>query len=75
MSYWKPKETIPQDGRRVLIGVWEGSWREPRQAFRVFEARCHRGFQTWSRSYRTEEGEAYEIAGWSELPDPPEESL
>lgn len=65
---WEPVETMPIAGC-FLIGVWEGEWREPRQEFRVYEASgCG---PAWARSYRTAEGEAYEIVGWMRKPEPP----
>lgn len=69
---WQPIETAPKDGD-FLLGVWEGSWHNPRKRFQVYQAR--HGFvgkPSWAGNYRTEEGEAYEIAGWMPLPAAPE---
>jgi hypothetical protein len=68
---WEPMETMPKSGA-FLIGVWEGEWREPRQEFKVYEATAgFGGYPIFARSYRTVEGEAYEIVGWMEKPLPP----
>jgi len=69
-TVWQPVETMPNTGR-FLIGVWEGEWKEPRQRFRIYEAQaCLKG-PVWGVSYRTAEGEAYEIVCWMEKPMPP----
>ncbi len=68
---WKPVSSMPQEGE-FLIGVWEGEWRSPKQTFHVYEAT---GFPTgpvWGMTYRTVEGEAYEVVCWMEKPAPPE---
>ena len=67
---WQPVSTMPKSGE-FLIGVWEGEWREPRQRFRIYEATGFTTGQAFGHSYRTEEGEAYEIVGWMPSPEPP----
>ncbi len=70
---WQPIETAPKDGK-ILLGVWEGDWNNPKQRFKVYEATMYKTGPSWAMkaSYRTEEGGAYEIAGWMPLPTPPE---
>ena len=70
---WQSKETMPKSGS-FLIGVWEGEWREPKQRFRVYEARGFPSGPVWGRQYRTCEGEAYEVVGWMTKPAPNEEN-
>lgn len=69
---WQPIKTAPKDQSEFLLGVWEGSWGNPRKRFNVYQARGYPGGPAWSATYRTEEGEAYEIAGWMSLPAAPE---
>lgn len=72
---WQPIETAPKDGE-FLLGVWEGEWRKPKQRFRVYHATGHDNGPSWAMrgSYRTEEGGAYEVAGWMPLPTAPKPS-
>jgi hypothetical protein len=70
---WQPIETAPKDGSEFLLGVWEGEWRNPRKRFTVYHAHGFCNRPVWAANYRTEEGEAYEIAGWMPLPQPPKE--
>lgn len=73
---WQPIDTMPTSGE-FLIGVWEGEWREPRKTFHVYEATGWHNLigPLWSKkhSYRSEEGESFEVVGWMEKPAPPEE--
>lgn len=70
---WQPMHTMPVG--RFLIGVWEGEWKDPKREFRVYEASrsSPNGWFVWGRSYRTAEGEAYEVVGWKPSPQPPKE--
>lgn len=70
---WQPIETAPKDGK-ILLGVWEGDWNNPKQQFRVYEATIYKTGPSWAMkgNYRTEEGGAYKIAGWMPLPPAPE---
>lgn len=72
-SQWQPIETAPKDGK-ILLGVWEGDWNNPKQQFRVYEATIYKTGPSWAMkgNYRTEEGGAYKIAGWMPLPPAPE---
>ena len=67
---WMPIETAPKSGE-FLLGVWEGDWGNPHQMFRVYHANGYPQGPSWARSYRTEEGEAFEKVGWMPLPPPP----
>jgi hypothetical protein len=67
---WRPIATAPKDGE-FLLGVWEGDWHNPRKRFKTYQARGFVGGPVWGANYRTEEGEAYEMAGWMPLPPPP----
>lgn len=70
VSSWNDPSTIPDHGE-FLIGVWSGDWNDPYQTFTVFHAHGTKTGPSWSMkySYRTEEGGAYKIAGWMNLPD------
>lgn len=64
---WQPVDTIPEEGEFILA-VWEGGWDNPYKRLKVYHAH---GFPTrpaWGGSYRTEEGEAYRLAGWMPIP-------
>jgi hypothetical protein len=70
-SNWLPAETAPESGT-FLIAVFEGDWDNPYRDYRVYEAFGTRDIgPRWGKSYRTEEGEAYRVAGWMPRPDPP----
>jgi len=64
---WQPIETAPKDNKKILLLVWEGEWRKPRQ---IREVRFGYNGRPINR-YRTEEGEAYEVTHWMPLPEPP----
>ena len=68
---WMQIESAPKDGG-VLLGVWEGDWNNARQRFRVYHATMCAGQPYWAMrgNYRTEEGGAFEVAGWMPLPPP-----
>lgn len=67
---WNDPSTVPNAGE-FLIGVWSGDWNDPCQRFTVFHAHGTSTGPSWSMksNYRTEEGGAYKIAGWMDLPD------
>lgn len=69
---WQPIGTAPKSGE-FLIGVWEGSWDNPKQGFRVYHAHGTKYGPSWAMrdNYREAEGGAYELAGWMPLPPPP----
>lgn len=69
---WQPIETAPKSGE-FLLGVWEGSWNNPCQRFRVYHASGYSSGPSWAMlgRYRTEEGGAYKLAGWQPLPPAP----
>ena len=69
---WQSTESMPKSGS-FLIGVWEGEWRDPKQNFRVYVATGFPSGPVWGRSYRTVEGEAYEVVGWMVKPPAPDE--
>ena len=68
---WSPMETCPTDGRKILIAVWEGSWREPRRCREVYSVKAAGPRTRPPKTYRTEEGEDYEVSHWAplELPE------
>lgn len=72
MMEWQPISTAPKDGK-ILLGVWEGDWNNPKQRFKVYEATMYKTGPSWAMQgkYRTEEGGAYKVAGWMPLPPPP----
>jgi hypothetical protein len=69
---WQPIETAPKSGE-FLIGVWEGDWNQPRTRFRIYHATGFPQGPSWAQkgNYRTEEGGAYELAGWMAAPKEP----
>lgn len=69
---WNPMATAPKSGS-FLLAVWEGDWNNPRQRYCVYHAYGGKFGPEWSMRghYRTEEGGAYEMAGWLPLPPPP----
>lgn len=75
-SQWQPIETAPKKGE-FLLGVWEGNWNNPRQRFVVYHASTFGSLAgiSWAKkgNYRTEEGGAFETAGWMPLPPAPKE--
>lgn len=64
-------ESIPTTGE-FLIAVWEGDWGNVKQNLRFYHAHGYKNDPSWAKNYRTEEGEAYKIAGWMPLPPAPE---
>ena len=72
MSKWQPIETAPKNGE-FLIAVWEGNWNNRKERIRYYHANGYPSGPSWSMkgNYRTEEGGAYEVAGWMPLPEPP----
>jgi len=69
---WLPIETAPKSGE-FLLAVFEGDWNNPRKRYGIYHANGYTTGPSWSMrgNYRTEEGGAYEIAGWMPLPPPP----
>lgn len=70
---WLPIESAPKTGE-FLLAVWEGDWNNPKQRYRVYHATgAGKHGPSWAARghYRTEEGGAYEMAGWQPLPPQP----
>jgi len=72
LAVWKPILSAPTSGE-FLLAVFEGDWDNPRQRYRVYHAKGFREGPSWAMrgNYRTEEGGAYELAGWMPLPKAP----
>ena len=70
---WQPMNTVPKSGE-FLLAVWEGDWNNPRQRYRVYHAHGYPKGPSWAMQlhYRTEEGGAYQVAGWMPLPTEPQ---
>lgn len=60
-------ETAPKEGE-YIVGVWEGSWNNVHERLRFYHATGYSYGPRWPKQYRTEEGEAYKLAGWLPWP-------